>query len=102
MPLSISRREPRRAPATEMTAEYAQTTNEARRRNEPSEAILCSRKSYVVSASRRTVSDAVLGTRRGRFVLRRTLRDDGEHQHGARRTHLDISMCHKDFRETVT
>src|SRR2546421_1068291 len=35
MPLSISRREPRRAPTTELTAAYAQRTNEERRRNVP-------------------------------------------------------------------
>src|SRR5262245_22414677 len=39
MPLSISRREPRRAPATEAAAAYAHTTNAASRRNEPNEAM---------------------------------------------------------------
>src|SRR5215468_11917267 len=38
-PLSISRREPRRAPMTDATAAYAQTTNEARRRKVPRLAI---------------------------------------------------------------
>src|SRR4051812_20375613 len=39
IPLSISRREPRRAPTTELTAAYAHMTNEERRRNVPRLAI---------------------------------------------------------------
>src|SRR2546427_4877547 len=35
MPLSINRREPRRAPTTELTAAYAQTTKAERRRKVP-------------------------------------------------------------------
>src|SRR5262245_11500187 len=39
MPLSISRREPRRAPTTEITAAYAQTTKDVRSKKVPRLAI---------------------------------------------------------------
>src|SRR5690349_4610591 len=59
MPLSISPRDPRRAPTTDTTAAYAATTN--------------------VASKIKVPRDAILRTRAGvtrRFVLRRTLRDD--------------------------
>src|SRR4051812_43591502 len=62
MPLSISRREPRRAPMTELTAAYAHMTNEDRRRNVPRLAI-----AYVLRSGRCAAA--------GCFVFRWTLRD---------------------------
>src|SRR4051812_34797606 len=65
MPLSISRLAPRRAPTTEIAPAYAHTTNAARRRNVPSDAM-------AISVGRRS---ALYGRGCG-LVLRWTLGHD--------------------------